>query len=348
MFGSVLLLGILTSASASAQQEAPPPEPVSVFGWELPDTERLKISGTFIAGWSHDGAQAQLGLEKQGRVAQATIALAGRVTNRIRYVVSFNPVNEVASRPACGEEHFFFPNDPAFYAAGPVVPCDPENGLKRVDTYNTYALDYISQQGPLREGYVDWRASDAVSARLGRFILPIGFAPLDVGSWTAKDLTRIQRLNAEANFGLMLGYTHRDAAGTPLFEANVMGVLGEGNREKDYDWFYFVNTSLDTNSALTAVASVRARPHRLLDVRAAYKRGFTGSKVERLAIGRPNVRTTPSSEASACSRTPGCRCSGNTRGMSGAPPPRRPRCWASTRRPSRNPATTSAARSSCR
>jgi hypothetical protein len=291
MFGSVLLLGILTSASASAQQEAPPPEPVSVFGWELPDTERLEISGTFIAGWSHDGAQAQLGLEKQGRVAQATIALAGRVTNRIRYVVSFNPVNEVASRPACGEEHFFFPNDPAFYAAGPVVPCDPENGLKRVDTYNTYALDYISQQGPLREGYVDWRASDAVSARLGRFILPIGFAPLDVGSWTAKDLTRIQRLNAEANFGLMLGYTHRDAAGTPLFEANVMGVLGEGNREKDYDWFYFVNTSLDTNSALTAVASVRARPHRLLDVRAAYKRGFTGSKVERLPSYWASKRT---------------------------------------------------------
>jgi hypothetical protein len=268
---------------ARAQQDpAPAPEPVSVFGWDIPQDERLKISGTFIAGWSHDGMQAQLGLEKQGRVAQATLAIAGRITDRVRYFVSLNPVNEVASKPACGEANFFFPNDPSFYAAGPVVPCDAENGLKRVDTYNTYALDYINQQGPLREGYVDWRATDNISARFGRFILPVGFAPLEVGSWTAKDLTRIQRLNAEANFGLMLGYTFRNAAGEPLIEANVMGVLGEGNREKDYDWFYFVNTTLDTNSALTAVGSVRARPNRAVDLRVAYKRGFTGSKVERL------------------------------------------------------------------
>jgi hypothetical protein len=274
---------VVSEAFAQAPDPGPaPPEPVSIFGWDVPHDERFKLSGLLIAGWSHDGAQAQLGLEKQGRVAQATLIVSGRVTDRVRYLVAFNPVNEVSSKPACGEEHFFFPNDPSFYAAGPVVPCDPENGLKRVDTYNTYALDYINQQGPLREGYVDWRASDAISARFGRFILPIGFAPPEVGSWTAKDITRIQRLNAEANFGLMLGYTRRNGAGEPLVEANVMGVLGEGNREEDYDWFYFVNTSLDTNSALTLVGSVRARPHRAVDVRAAYKRGFTGSKVERL------------------------------------------------------------------
>lgn len=276
-----LILCMISGVTAAAQDTAPP-DPVSVFGWSVPQDERFKISGVFIAGWSHDGMQAQLGLEKQGRVAQATIALSGRINERVRYFVSFNPVDEVASRPACGEENFFFPNDPSFYAAGPVVPCDVEDGLKRVDTYNTYALDYVNQQGPLREGYVDWRATDALSARLGRFILPIGFAPLEVGSWTAKDLTRIQRLNAEANFGLMLGYTQRRASGETLFEAHVMGVLGEGNREKDYDWFYFVNTTLDTNSALTAVASLRLRPHRLADVRVAYKKGFTGSKVERL------------------------------------------------------------------
>ena len=279
---TVVVCAALSGVAGAQQDEPPPPAPVSVFGWDVVQEERLKISGTFIAGWSHDGAQAQLGLEKQGRVAQATLAVSGRITDRVRYFVSFNPVNEVSSKPACGEEHFFFPNDPAVYAAGPVVPCDVENGLKRVDTYNTYALDYINQQGPLREGYVDWRVTEGISARFGRFILPIGFAPLEAGSWTAKDLTRIQRLNAEANFGLMLGYTRRNAAGEALFEANVMGVLGEGNREKDYDWFYFVNTTLDTNSALTAVGSVRARPHRSVDVRVAYKRGFTGSKVERL------------------------------------------------------------------
>ena len=267
------------SATTSAPQEG---ERISLFGWQVPQDERFKISGTFIAGWSHDGAQAQLGFEKQGRVAQATLSVSGRITDRVRYFVAFNPINEVPSKPACGEPDFFFPNDPSIYTAGPVVPCDSEHGLKRVDSYNTFALDYLTQQGPLREGYVDWRISAALSARLGRFILPIGFAPPELGSWTAKDLTRIQRLNAEANYGVMLGTTWRNAAGRPWLEAAAMGVLGDGNREKDYDWFYFADTSLDSNSALTAVATVRAQPVAGIDLRVAYKHGFTGSKVERL------------------------------------------------------------------
>jgi hypothetical protein len=61
-----------------------------------------------------------------------------------------------------------------------------------------------------------------------------------------------------------------------------MAVLGDGNREKDYDWFYFVNTSLDTNSAITVVASARIAPVNAFELRAAYKKGYTGSKVERL------------------------------------------------------------------
>jgi len=286
---ATLAICFSTIPTAAIAQSADPTQTASteqgstsLFGFEFTQSERLRIGAVFIAGWSHDGAQAQLGFEKQGRVAQATITFAGRVADRVRYYVSFNPVNEVRSKPACGEADFFFPNDPRLYTAGPLVPCDPESGHKRVDTYNTFALDYVNQQGPLREGYVDWRATDALSARFGRFILPIGFAPLEVGSWTAKDLTRIQRLNAEANFGLLLAYAARRNGGEPLFDAAVMGVLGDGNREKDYDWFYFADPTLDTNSALTAVASIRARPHRAVDLRVAYKRGFTGSKVERL------------------------------------------------------------------
>jgi hypothetical protein len=61
-----------------------------------------------------------------------------------------------------------------------------------------------------------------------------------------------------------------------------MVVLGDGNREKDYDWFYFVNRSLDTNSAVTLVASARVQPIAAIDARVAYKHGYTGSKVERL------------------------------------------------------------------
>jgi len=261
----------------------PATESIDLFGLHTTQSERFKIGGEFVAAWSHDGAQAQLGLEKQGRVGMAIVSLSGRATSRVRYFLSVNPVTEVDARPACGERDFFFPNDPGLYgAAGPIVPCDPEDGLKRVDTYNTYALDYISQQGILREGYLDFAITPSFAVRGGRFILPIGFAPREVGSTTAKDMTRIQRLNAEANFGAMVAYSAKRPEGTPYLDAGVMAVMGDGNREKDYDWFYFVNTSLDTNSALTMVASARPAPAEWLDLRFAYKKGFTGSKVERL------------------------------------------------------------------
>jgi hypothetical protein len=251
--------------------------PATVFAQTTPPSDdRLNVDIAFAAGYGHDGAQSPLGFEKQGRVAEATVTLHGRIHEKFRYRLSFNPVNEASSKPACGEPNFFFPNDPRLYSSGPVVPCDPENGHKRVDTYNTYALDYIVQQGPLREGFVDWLANDRLTARFGRFILPIGFMPEEVGSRTAKDITRIQRLNAEANFGIMLRYERS------MFDLAAMGVLGEGNREKDYDWFYFANPTLDTNSALTTVLTARARPHRIVDLRASWKKGFTGSKVERL------------------------------------------------------------------
>ncbi len=94
-------------------------------------------------------------------------------------------------------------------------------------------------------------------------------------------MARITRLNAEANFGAMLAVSKRNAD-RALFDAAAMAVLGDGNREKDYDWFYFVNRTLDTNSAVTFVASARTQPVKQLDLRVAYKRGLTGSKVERL------------------------------------------------------------------
>ena len=201
----------------------------------------------------------------------------------MRYFVSVNPVSETRSRPACGERDFFFPNDPNLFAGtGPIVKCDEEDGLKRVDTYNTFSLDYITQQGLLREGYLDVSVSRYVSVRGGRFILPIGLAPREVGATSAKDMARITRLNAEANFGAMVAFSRQRDNDRPLFDAGVMAVLGDGNREKDYDWFYFVNTSLDTNSALTMVASFRVAPVAAVDLRGAYKKGFTGSKVERL------------------------------------------------------------------
>jgi hypothetical protein len=273
-------------ALVGAQQGTPAPPvsaPLTLFEPLAPQTERFKTAGEFVATWSHDGAQATLGLEKQARVGMAIFTVIGKVSPRVRYVVSVNPVNETASTPSCGKTDYFYPNNPALYTLpGPNVPCDVEDGLKRVDTYNTFALDYINQQGMLREGYLDVQMSRHLRLRAGRFILPIGLTPQETGATTAKDITRIQRINAEANFGALFAYSARRRSGQPLFDLAAGAVLGDGNREKDYDWFYFVNTSLDTNSALTAVASARLRPVRGVDLRAGYKWGYTGSKVERL------------------------------------------------------------------
>lgn len=279
------LLFVLSVTPAFAQQATPSEaadEPVDLFGFKFNQSERFKLGGELMVGWGHDGAQAALGLEKQGRVGWAIFSLSGRVSNHVRYFVSVNPVSETRSRPACGEENFFFPNDPNLFAAqGPIVKCDEEDGLKRVDTYNSFSLDYITQQGILREGYIDWGIGEHASLRGGRFILPIGFAPQEVGGTSAKDIARITRLNAEANFGTMVAFNAKNDTRT-IVDAGLMIVLGDGNREKDYDWFYFVNRSLDTNSAITVAASARLQPVKMLDARVAYKHGYTGSKVERL------------------------------------------------------------------
>ena len=281
---AALLLAVPGVAAAQTGISTPSePAPLTIFGPQPQQTQRFTVSGEFVAAWSHDGAQATLGLEKQARVGMAIFTVTGRVSPRVRYVVSVNPVNETASRPSCGKADYFYPNNPSLYTLpGPVVACDVEDGLKRVDTYNTFALDYINQQGMLREGYLDVQMSRHLRLRAGRFILPIGLTPQETGAATAKDITRIQRINAEANFGALVAFSARRPSGQPLFDLAAGAVLGDGNREKDYDWFYFVNTSLDTNSALTAVASARLRPVRGVDLRAGYKWGYTGSKVERL------------------------------------------------------------------
>ena len=281
---AALLLAVPGVAAAQTVTSTPvEPAPLTIFGPQPAQTDRFKVSGEFVAAWSHDGAQATLGLEKQARVGMAILTVTTKVSPRVRFVVSTNPVNETASRPSCGKADYFYPNNPSLYTLpGPAVPCDVEDGLKRVDTYNTFALDYINQQGVLREGYLDVQMSRHLRLRAGRFILPIGLTPQETGAATAKDITRIQRINAEANFGALIAYSARRPSGQPLFDLAAGAVLGDGNREKDYNWFYFVNTSLDTNSAVTAVASARLRPITGVDLRAAYKWGYTGSKVERL------------------------------------------------------------------
>lgn len=255
-------------------------------GIPVPNSTKLRVRASFMAGYGKDGANSTLGFENQGRVGYAIVTLEGRPHDRVFYRVSMNPVNEREPRPGCGAPGYFFPNDPSFLYAGlpgPTVPCDVKDGHRRVDAYRGIALDVVPQQGAIREAFVDLRATDTFSVRFGRMMLPLGLDWQEAGSMTAKDAARIQRINAEANFGLMFAYTRPVAGRTrPLLNATLSAFLGEGNRWFDYDYFYFEDGTLDANSALSALASASFSPADTLEFRAAVKRGFTGSKVERL------------------------------------------------------------------
>jgi hypothetical protein len=259
------LLGSLFAAGASD---------ALAQGVAVPESERLMVNVRFMAGYGVDNSHYDIGFESQGRVGYAIVELSGKISDRFSYRFDFNPVNETQPLPTCGEENFFYPNVPE--AFGPDVVCD-NDGRMRVDDYRFVALDLINQQGPIRQAYVGYRSGGGlVEGRFGRFILPIGFNWEDAGSYTGKDATHIQRINAEGNFGLML--TLRPSFAT----VNLAAFLGNGNRFHDYDYFYHVDGSFDTNSAVTALASIDLRPADWFEVRFAQKSGFTGSKVERL------------------------------------------------------------------
>ena len=140
-------------------------------GIAVPQSDRFRLALRFLAGYGFDGAQATLGLEKQGRVGYAIVGLSGRVTERLSYLVEFNPVSENEPLPACGEPDFFFPNTPQ--ELGPNVRCE-NDGRVRVDDYRFVALDPLHQQGPVRQAYLDY-THHPLRLRLGRFILPQGF-----------------------------------------------------------------------------------------------------------------------------------------------------------------------------
>jgi hypothetical protein len=279
----VLLLLLFAASPAFAQTPAADDEEQEREGFAVPASERLRLTFDLLTGWAHDGANASLGFEKQGRVGYATLTVSGRVHPRVRYLASINPVDEIEPLPGCGEPNFFFPNDPTFlYDAGPNIVCSPENGSRRVDGYRGIALDLLPQQGPIREAWVEIALGGGAGLRLGRMRLPLGFDWEDAGSMGARDAPRIQRINAEASYGGMIRFERGGSASRPLVRAEVAGVLGEGNRWWDYDYFYFEDASLDSNSALTTVAALSVSPVRQVQVKATVKRGFTGSKVERL------------------------------------------------------------------
>jgi hypothetical protein len=239
---------------------------------EPSDTDKIRIGVKFMAGYIHDSSVAALGYEKQGRIGYAIINISGRMDDNFSYVMEFNPVNESSPLPTCGEEGFFYPNIPQNF--GPKVQCVP-GGRLRVDDYKFIALDPMNQQGAVRQALLRYQKR-GFGFQFGRFILPIGFNWEEAGSFTAKDATHIQRINAENNFGISL-----DQLFGPV-TVTVAAFLGDGNKFRDYTYFYFQDGSLDSNSALTTLFSAKVEPMSGLDLRISWKKGYTGSKVERV------------------------------------------------------------------
>jgi hypothetical protein len=244
---------------------------------KLPNSERFRFGLRLLAGYGNDSSQSALGFERQGRIGYAIFDVFGKINNHLSYRVEINPVDEAKPLPACGETDYFFPNMPQ--NVGPNVFCH-NDGRLRVDDYRFMALDPLIQQGAIRQAYL-MSEFGPISVKTGRFILPIGFLWEDVGSFSAKDATHIQRINAETDFGAMLSLTHLTNDRRAV-EISGAVFLGDGNRFHDYDYFYGVDGSLDTNSGLKMMFSVSSEPAKGLSVRAAYKRGETGSKVEKL------------------------------------------------------------------
>jgi hypothetical protein len=271
------VIALLLSFGVAALPAQQPEHGAAKEGFSVPNSERFRISVQLAMGYIWDEAEnARLGFEAQGRVGWAIVSLFGKLSDRFSYRIEVNPVNESSPLPACGTPTFFYPN--AAQNIGPNVRCE-NDGDKRVDDYKFIALDPLPQQGPIRQVYVDYRAG-WFGLRIGRFILPLGFGWQEAGSFTAKDATHIQRLDAEANFGFQTSFVRNRADGSQLAALHLAAVMGDGSRNHDYDYFYFADPTLDTNSAPTGIASGSIRPFRGLDIRAAYKRGYTGSKVE--------------------------------------------------------------------
>lgn len=262
-------------ASATNPESNPPSgaeETLPAPGLVPPDSDRIRVTLSFMGGYIHDSSVASLGYERQGRLGYGIVNVSGRLTDALSYVFEVNPVNESSPLPACGEEGFFYPNTPQDF--GPKVACHPD-GRIRVDDYRSVAFDLMNQQGPIRQAYFQYDTR-GFGFQFGRFVLPIGFGWEEVGSFTTKDAPHIQRINAESNFGLSI------AREFGLLTVTAAGFLGDGNKFRDYDYFYFQDGSLDSNSTLSTLLSARMEPFQDLDLRASWKKGHTGSKVERL------------------------------------------------------------------
>lgn len=270
----VLSCCLLVASSAFAQTGTPDasnPPPLTIGA----HTFHVGVDFAFAAVTDRS-QQETLGRERQIKVPYANLSLSADVGEHFSFFVMINPANdEAVPKPYIpspdDRRTFFFPNQPE----GRGVASDP-NGIKDVDDYKYSQLDPIIQQGALRLGYLDIHTTDRrFGMVLGRNYVAQGFSLADVVWFTAKDLTHIQRINAQADNGVTLYYS------TPRVRVDLAAITGNANPFHDYGYFDFTDASEDKNSALGAVATARfTLPKPKLTVGGTYRKNFLNSRIE--------------------------------------------------------------------
>jgi hypothetical protein len=282
---SLLLLMLVCSPSTAASnpqdpatqgtQPDPPPDSTPSLTWH---GERIYFGlDLSLASVQDESLRESMGREHQVKLAFAIFTAYGDLGDHISYRIEANPVDDdVVPRPYIpsleDRRTYFFPNQPDFPGSRG-VSSDPE-GLYKVDDYQHTGLDPIIQQGALRVGWVDIHdAARRFGIRGGRFYVNQGMGVNDLVWFTAKDLTHMQRVNFQADNGLLLYYD------TGRIRAEVSAITGNANPYHDYGYFDFTDPSEDKNSALGAVGALRATFGRSF-AGVSYRKNFINSKIE--------------------------------------------------------------------
>ena len=249
----VVCLAALLAWSCAAGAADAQDQPLSVTIGGRPVTFGIDFS---FAGVYDRALWESMGRERQIKPAFLNLSVVGSVNDCLSYVVVINPVQDgPVPRPYVpgpnDPRSYFFPNQPD----GLGVSSDPE-GLYKVDDYKFSAFNPIIQEGMLRVGYIDLHSRAHAGERrfgvlLGRAYVPQGFGLDDVTWYTAKDLTHIQRIDAQTDNGVFLHMTDR------RLSVNLVGVTGNANPYHDYGYFDFTDPTEDKNSAVAFVGSAR-------------------------------------------------------------------------------------------
>jgi hypothetical protein len=255
-----------------------PPSPGGDNGLTVDVGDRkLKLGVDFsFAAVDDRSLMDTLGRERQIKPAFLNLSAAIDLDKHFSFFAVINPVEDgVVPKPygpsPADRRTYFFPNQ----VMGEGVTSDP-NGIKDIDDYKYSGFDPIIQQGALRFAYLDvHNATRKLGMLIGRFLVPQGWG-LDEPVWfTAKDMTHIQRINAQADNGLDLYYS------VPRARVDVALITGNGNPFHDYAYFNFTSPTEDKNSAIGAVITGKVH-YSSLTFGGTYRRNFLNSLVDDL------------------------------------------------------------------